>query len=211
VTSRRRLVVCCSLLAAIMMLVARGGRELTPTEVAASTVLVLSTSTGSWGSGVVVGPDAILTAGHVVDDPPLIVRTMDGRRHAVVRVVAGKRDAALVYVDPNGPLPPPIGLSVKLLHPGEEVYGVGAPGSQDMAGAIMRGYVVNVGQVATYGSFVDSPDMVVTDMHVFGGVSGGPVIRGGRVVGMMVGMGGGYALVLPVTALQEFVACLNNR
>ena len=165
-------------------------------DVIQSSVLVMAPS-GGGGSGFVVAPHMVMTAKHVAVLDPNRVVLMNGEERAVVDIILATDDSDVAILVIDGELPPPLALSTEPLRPGDEVVGVGAPWVKEMKGSYIRGYVINVDKEIPIGSVI-MKGMVVTDMHGAPGVSGGPVVCKGKVVGLFTGGAGGYSILTPV-------------
>ena len=144
------------------------------------------------GGGVVVNGNAeILTALHVVEGGSEIkVGYADGTTTtAVVASVDPERDIALLTpaVLPSLVLPATIG-SAASLRVGDEVYAVGNP--LGLVGSMSAGVVSGLGRDFTPpGRDQMLRDLIQFDAAVNPGNSGGPLLdRGGRVVGIVIGL-----------------------
>lgn len=140
---------------------------------------------GGHGSGVHIGGGLFLTAGHVAQDAggkPIMIRTSDGKaRQAEVLWVNGDYDLALLRVTNFGQIET-ANLSCRGLVAGEDIYAEGNPANLD--------FVRTYGHVAG-GARQSGPwrDVVVTDMVIIPGMSGGPVFdQDSRLVGIAVGV-----------------------
>jgi S1-C subfamily serine protease len=164
--------------------------------------VLVTNANGGHGSGVVVGPYAILTAKHVSVCQGLSIRTESGQVHDVVYVIPGEGDAALLIVDAN--LPPPLVLSTTPMVRGDDVIAIGAPFNRSMQNSVLFGHVVNVDQEIDY-SLGLTKNLDIVDVHGGPGCSGGAVIHDGRVVGIMVGGYDGLGIVIPAENLKELL------
>ncbi|HEV7368834.1 S1C family serine protease [Arenibaculum sp.] len=162
-------------------------------RVRAATVVV-SAGVGH-GSGVLVGTRGwLLTNRHVVGEAEKVrVLLPDGtglvgrveRRHAA-------RDVAVVKVPvPAGGLPA-LPIRIRPLQVGEEVFAVGTPLRQLLAGTVTRGIVSSFRRAR-----LTRLPLIQADVSINGGNSGGPLVDGaGNLVGLTVagyraGEGGG--------------------
>ncbi|MCP4571441.1 MAG: trypsin-like serine protease [bacterium] len=139
----------------------------------------------SYGTGVVVADNGVLTAWHVVDDPnPPTVLTSDGRA-IPAQVAARDEGGELVLLRTDRPLGiTPIHLSDVEASAGQgvELLGFGKSGS-------LRRWSAPVGaihQVSESGrdDYVRTLDLTTTCLV---GDSGGPVVAAGRLVGIIWG------------------------
>jgi serine protease Do len=137
------------------------------------------------GSGVLIGSRGwLLTNRHVVGEAEKVrVRLPDGtfvvgrveRRHAA-------RDVAVVKV----PVPPggltALPIRVRPLEVGEEVYAIGTPLYQQLAGTVTRGIVSGFRR-----AHPTRLPLIQADVSINGGNSGGPLVDGaGNLAGLAV-------------------------
>jgi S1-C subfamily serine protease len=152
------------------------------------------------GSGIVVGPDLLVTNAHVVDGASrLQVATWDGHSLAVsVTSVAGSDDLALVHVT-GGMLPASAELAHTLPGRGDPVTAVGYPLGGELT--ITDGHVVDVVDGTTFG---ETGSIIRATARVRPGNSGGPLLdEKGRVLGVISAfeVSTGYALAIPASTL----------
>lgn len=186
--------------------------------------ILVTSDDGGWGSGAVVGPNEVMTAGHVAMNKNLSVMTIDGRKHKVLKVryslgakpdpnmlFLGMKhpqtayDVAVLVVDPNGPLPTPVQFSREPVRQGEEVYTIGAPAIRGLAFSVLTGRVVKVDVNCEYVPFWKSEGLVACNYDTQGGSSGGPVFRGGKVVGVHVASMYRYGAFIPITYAEDLL------
>jgi serine protease Do len=151
------------------------------------------------GSGIVWGPDWVVTNAHVAAHTLVMVRRVDGGR-TEGRVVARDRgaDLALVHV-------PGLGLYPGTLAPEDDlrvgalVAAVGHPFG--VRGALTTGIVHAMGPMHPGGRA-----WIQGDLRLAPGNSGGPLADArGRVVGVNAMMAGTLALAIPVGDVTRFV------
>jgi S1-C subfamily serine protease len=153
------------------------------------------------GSGVVFGPELILTAGHVVErDEDLHVQLPNGETHDATLVGRDLGlDLALLKV-PGAALSP-LDSSIRPLQVGELVITVARPASGSFQATLgmvsAQGSQLRTGR----GAILDSYALV--DMVSYPGFSGGAVIDShGRLVGLNTSaLTRGRPLVLPVSVI----------
>ncbi|WP_374651398.1 S1C family serine protease [Dongia sp.] len=146
-------------------------------RIQASVVTVLTGT--AQGSGFFVAPDLVLTNHHVARDAArLKLRLINGTEvYATTLRSDAKRDVALLKVEggPFSPLPlrlDPVSLT-------EEVYAVGSPLDESLAGTVTRG-IVSQFQRDEYGLA-----LIQADATIQPGNSGGPLLDArGNVIGI---------------------------
>lgn len=164
-------------------------------------VVLVDSATG-FGSGVVVGPQMVLTARHVLDLEPDSVVLSDGRRLPILGTISGPTDVAILIV--MGSLPAPVRFDMRPVTRGEHVYAIGNPFSRMLQGSLCHGRVTNTSILTELvPGRMDLLDF--TDIQGGGGMSGGPVLRNGRIVGIAVATLGKFLVVLPVDQFTEFL------
>lgn len=196
------LVVAASALSMLLLSLPRQRRQGSPPV---DSCVLITNGDGGWGSGAVVGPDTILTAGHVADHNDLSVETEDDQTYDVVFVVRCGTDAALLIVDAN--LPPPIKVSQDQTSLGDEVTAIGTPFSPLMRSTFSRGYVANVGQEGFFSDGSIQPLLYVS-MSCGSGSSGSPVMRNGKIIGVLIATWCTYTIVVPTVDFQELLEWL---
>jgi len=152
------------------------GRKTPITEVTKQAVVIQVP--GSHGSGFFINSRHILTNHHVVgDNTEVRVLLQDGTKlEGRVLNRDARRDVALVAVEGSGLN----GLGVRLgdLPVGTEVFAVGAPIQMGLQGSVTKGIV------SSY-RMVRDQRMLQSDVAIYGGNSGGPLVDGqGQVVGI---------------------------
>jgi S1-C subfamily serine protease len=137
------------------------------------------------GSGAIVGPDRVLTAGHVADMPAVSVETLDGGRYAVLEaIVDPDSDAAVLVIDGTFD-ERPLMLDPSALKRRDRVEVIGAPLLTGFFGTVFAGQVVNVDrELLAGGDAYVNLDML--DAYATSGCSGGPVLHNGRIAGVCV-------------------------
>jgi S1-C subfamily serine protease len=155
------------------------------------------------GSGVIIGPGTVLTAWHVAKNATSIT-LQDGTSLPVVCIQpAEMEDAALLFVDGN--TPPPVPVSLEPLRVDDEIVTVGTPFNLQLQGVIVRGRIVATNRPITY-PLDPKPCMNdLADLNVGPGISGGPVFRDDKVVGIVVGIVFTYAAILPIVDFKELL------
>jgi serine protease Do len=152
----------------------------------------------STGSGVIIGPERVITNGHVVRGQSLHVEAWDGRDvSASCLKLDAYRDLALLSAPGLRPEPACLRDSAGL-RAGTAVFAVGNP--LGFVGAVSSGIVHSVG---SFGGLA----WIQADLRLAPGNSGGPLADfHGQVLGIntMV-MGGGLALAVPSRAVQSFL------
>jgi S1-C subfamily serine protease len=137
------------------------------------------------GSGAIVGPNRVLTAGHVAEMPALSVETLDGDRYAVLEAIFDPdSDAAILVIDGTFE-ERPLMLDSSALKRRDRVEVIGAPLLTEFFGTVLPGQVVNVDrELVAGGETYTNLDML--DAHATSGCSGGPVLHNGRIAGVCV-------------------------
>jgi S1-C subfamily serine protease len=156
------------------------------------------------GSGTVVGPRLVVTAGHVVDRAIAVeVETPQGPvPGTVVAVDPDGRDLALVLVDE--PLGVVVGRDGGLVEAGETLVATGYPYGGPVA--TVTGEAVGLGPAVAYEQPGDA--LVVVSAPFPPGTSGGPIVdAAGRLVAVVVGteQASGTGLGVPVHELAGLV------
>ena len=178
----------------------------TPQDMVDATVLVAH-GTG-WGSGVIIGPNEILTARHVVDDGETYTIFHGPDAYAVIGTYLDPdSDLALLHVA-GLDFEEPASLLQRELVLGEPVWLTGTPAdTEGLRDHLATGIVSRVHSTA-----VRHPEwkvLVNLDVHFGRGGSGGPVWVGGRVAAVYVGGWyegrnklSGVAFAVPVSELD---------
>ncbi len=157
-------------------------------SVADGTVVVKSG--GGFGSGFFLGPDGlVLTAAHVVSSGKVELKTRDGRTiQATVARISHKSDVALLSVGKSDVPRPCLELDLTPRSPGQDIYAIGSPASEDLAFSLSRGIVSGVRTIS------DVP-LLQTDASLSPGNSGGALVeQKGRVVGVVSRKIAGHAV-----------------
>lgn len=178
-----------------------------------STVKVIGDACGyqQEGTGFVVGPSTVVTNAHVVAGERLtqVVTGGNGYRATVVLY-----DPAfdLAVLRTGAPLGPPLTLSDQIVPRGTQGAVLGYPenGPLTVGPAGVTANVVAQGR-DIYNSGLVTRDFYEIDATVLPGNSGGPLMAGGRVVGVVfsrstVYQGVGYALASPGVAQRVALA-----
>lgn len=146
-------------------------------RIQASVVTILTG--GGQGTGFFVAPDLILTNEHVVGTASRIkIKLIEGGEvYAKTLRSDVKRDVALLQVD-SGTYPA-LPLRDAELNLAEEVYAIGSPLDESLAGTVTKGIVSQFKQNQ------QGLDLIQADVSVQPGSSGGPLLDAqGQVVGM---------------------------
>ncbi len=154
------------------------------------------------GSGAVVTADGhVLTNAHVASGAPhAVVVWADGRKKlARLRGISFVKDLALLeLVDPYAAPLPCFTLAAEDAGPalGDFVAALGHPGGirADLRPAFSFGRVNKLGEGITVSGFLDYTDGIETDIPLFNGNSGGPLVNR---AGELVGINGAVAFATP--------------
>lgn len=153
-------------------------------EIRASVVTIQSG--GGHGSGFFITPNLIMTNHHVIEGPDLVrINLLTGRQIlGEVTRKHPKRDVTLVSVEASGYRPIPI--RTEPLKITEDVYAIGSPLFQKLAGTVSKG-VVSKFIPNRYGL-----EDIQADVDIHGGNSGGVLVdENGNAVGVTyAGIGG---------------------
>lgn len=167
----------------------------------------------SSGSGFVVGEDGyILTNHHVIDGPgKVVVRLSDAKKDTIPASVIAKdapRDMALIKVSlPDGAKLPPVTISIAEMRRGARVAAFGFP----LGDAIGQGLKLTQGAIGAPADNTTNKGMMLLDMRVNPGNSGGPLCDArGNVIGLVTAkVGGGdadsYGLARATPDLIDFL------
>ncbi|MBI4615831.1 MAG: trypsin-like peptidase domain-containing protein [Planctomycetes bacterium] len=161
------------------------------------------------GTGAVLAPGLVVTCAHVVEDAAnLEIVLPDGRRFPARRLGMHRTaDIALLAVEVPGLEPFPIRTGPP--EPGEWVLALGHPGgaAADLEPAPAVGRVLSTGYNLTEtGTGRVYNDMVATDVPIFQGNSGGPLVDlAGNLVGMnaAISVQDGLAYAVPSARILE--------
>lgn len=173
---------------------------------------VISTSvyvdSNEWsGSGVIVGPNTVLTAGHVVEDANnLEVHTAYGK----IYKAAGSKydpnnDCGLIFIKETFKDIAGLGDS-NLVEVGDGVLIIGSPYGKELFNAVAYGIVASVDRQLPFWNEVNT---FVIDVASNPGNSGGPVFdMDGKVIGIVVGGwwgADGLTAVTPINICKELL------
>jgi S1-C subfamily serine protease len=159
-----------------------------------SAVVTVFTGTGS-GSGFYVSAEGhLLTNQHVVGDSKFVKVKLANGREVLGEVLraANRRDVALIKTEAVSLAP----LDVAEAEPkiGDEVYALGSPLGDKLAGTVTRGVVSSFREI-------DQQRWLQSDVQVLPGSSGGPLVGGhGGVVGLTSRGLAGINLFVPIRA-----------
>ena len=158
------------------------------------------------GSGVIIGPNTILTAKHVVDNVDYIIITgFDGNDIPVLDIeIDPNDDCAVIHVDAdlqNYVLP----ASQVIL--GERVIVIGAPFGEEFYNTVTVGIVSGLDRNIPH--FGVCP-IITVDAAVNPGNSGGPVFNiNGELIGIVVGLrhgANGFSIITSIDTIKEFLS-----
>lgn len=175
----------------------------------ASTVAIYDSTAGIFGSGVIVAPEWVLTAAHVVqaaEDRGLeqSLRTQDGASYTY-EVVAISNESDLGLLRTTGLTGPTIARGTATSSTGDEVYAVGYPLGLDSMS-------VTKGVVSAPSQTVEGKEYLQTDASINPGNSGGPLVDSqGRLIGINVMKAAwpgvdSMGFAVPLDAVQGFLA-----
>jgi len=159
------------------------------------------------GSGVIIAPNIILTAGHIVKDAnELFVTTTDGDTYKVISWVRDpNNDCALMFLDSGTQLKNiSVPVNSDLLQVGESVFAIGSPYGffNTVTFGIISGLNVKM-------DFFGEDEIITIDAAGNPGNSGGPVFdMRGRVIGILVGGirgADGFAVVISSNVCKELL------
>ena len=177
-----------------------------PTPAIPATVKI-HTETGH-GSGVHIGRGLILTAAHVVKaNDTATIKTTTDTRGAEVLWVSSAYDVALLTTTPKDLDSIPLSCDTPAV--GTQVVAYGNPLAME--------FVRTAGQViGPVGSALGIPGAYPVDMTILPGMSGGPIVAGGEVVGISVAVMSYPSIVPQLTGIGmavsgEFVCQLMGR
>jgi S1-C subfamily serine protease len=165
-----------------------------------SVVLVITDN--GFGSGVIVGPDTVLTAKHVAIDPGVAVQTASGVLYEVRDIdLDADDDLAVLYI--RGKFPEtPLVIDRKPFKRGECVRVIGTPYEPELMNCVFTGTVLKTDYDTTTDSCIYE-NLDALDVHVSGGCSGAPVLDGaGHVRGIVVLTVARIAASIPVGELD---------
>ena len=195
-----------ALLALALAPAAAGAAAAGPLDRAAAAVVPITSGTDLIGSGVVVAPDRVLTAAHVVDDAAgTDTRVLLGADSVAYDVIGIDRTRDLALLAVSLPKIQPIvwGDSRSVLR-GDEVIVLGYPIGLESV-SLTRGVVSSPSQVVGGSTFIQ------TDAAINPGNSGGALVDSrGRLIGINVGKiasvdVSGIGFAVPGTDALDFV------
>jgi hypothetical protein len=164
-----------------------------------SSVLVFNNN--GHGSGVIVGPRLVLTAGHVAKHENLSVRCANGTVRKVISTVCDPNaDVAVLTVDDDlhGTI---ASISPRNAKVPESIVTIGVPIDPNMMGSVFSGRIVHA-PIRIYAW----RSVEAYDAHTMAGCSGGPVFLNGRLVGIHVSHIGSVGFFVPISACREVLA-----
>lgn len=151
------------------------------------------------GSGFVVHPDGyILTNYHVIEGAHSIKVKVAGQDYTATVVESlPAQDLALLKIDARG-LPVAVLGNPDLLQVGDDVFAIGCPGS--VCGTVTVGRVANTGVTITVEGGKELHGMLMLDITIDHGSSGGPLVNSrGEVVGITTaGKQGSFGFAVPI-------------
>jgi S1-C subfamily serine protease len=181
---------------AFMLILGTSMAAAAPTEGFASAVVVRTV--GGNGAGVVIEPNRVLTAAHVVDDARRVSVEHDGRRYQG-DVIAADAVSDLALIAVPGLEVPPLPLATETPNLGQDVWAVGAPGESLSVTRGVVSAVVDLGGISH----------IQTDAAINQGNSGGPLLGGdGTVVGIVVSKStvlDGVGFAVTPTGIRSFL------
>jgi serine protease Do len=155
-------------------------------------------SGGALGSGVLWPRGYVVTNAHVIREPSVTVRLVDGIS-VEARLIARDASADLAVLRIPGTGRPAATLATTAARVGSLVVAVGHP--LGIRGALTTGIVHAVGPVVPGGA-----SWIQADVRLAPGNSGGPLADvSGAVVGLNAMVAGGLALAVPVAHVIAFV------
>jgi serine protease Do len=143
-----------------------------------ASVVTVTTGTG-FGSGFFVTPDMVLTNHHVVLDAVRVKITLINGMEVYAKTLRSdkKRDVALLRIESGTFTPLPLRKTPVAIT--EEVYAVGSPLYESLAGTVTRGIVSQIKHDE------DGLELIQADANIEHGSSGGPLLDAqGNVVGL---------------------------
>ena len=151
------------------------------------------------GSGFVVHPDGyILTNYHVIEGSRSIKVKVAGQEYTASVVDSlPAQDLALLKIDARG-LPVAVLGNSDLLQVGDDVFAIGCPGG--VCGTVTVGRVANIGVTITVEGGKELRGMLMVDITIDRGSSGGPLVNSrGEVVGVTTaGRQGSFGFAVPI-------------
>lgn len=157
------------------------------------------------GSGVIVAPHVILTAGHVVEDAnDLKIMTADGEWHtAEMWILHPDTDLGMIFFDDEFGSIAEFTDSVII---GEQIIAIGSPYSETFFNTVTTGIISGVDRHIPF--FGDMP-VITSDVEGNPGNSGGPIFNmQGKLIGVLVGTYSWYGngvVIVPGNICQELL------
>lgn len=154
------------------------------------------------GSGFAVGPNAVVTNAHVIENADNIqLSAYEGKRYqADIYLIDQAFDIAVLSVGSASFTPLETGDS-DALKAGDEIYAIGAPKSM--------GYTLTKGIVSNKERRIGAYNYIQIDAAINSGNSGGPLLNhAGQVVGvnsMKVSDAEGIGLAIPISSVISFI------
>lgn len=136
------------------------------------------------GSGVIVGPRVVLTAGHVVEDANWLgIITVDGGRYeAKMWVRHPDTDLGLLFFDEEVG---PVAKFSDSVIVGEQVIAIGSPYGKGFFNTVTTGIISGINRNTP---FYDWQSVITSDVEANPGNSGGPVFNmRSELIGIVVG------------------------
>ena len=168
---------------------------------------------GQWtGSGVIVGPHTVLTAGHVIEDTNgLVVETIDGRKYESIATIRSKvNDCGLIFFDPRESFTNIAEFAdFDKVEVGDLVFTLGSPYGKELFNTATFGIISGLDRRFSY---FGKCGLLTSDAAGNPGNSGGPVFdMQGRIVGIVVGTRYGSEGLNIITPGNVCEALLKNK
>jgi len=166
-----------------------------------------------WGSGVIIGPETILTARHLgsrLESPRYVIITYDNARWDVTETYPDPDSDLMVLIAGDMPSYPEAALDDRDPALGSDIVLIGTPKSIYMRNRVVKGNITTVHQELSLPEEHRQPTerwsrIVGISCHTLSGNSGGPVFYKGKVVGIFVGWVYGdhhFSVYIPVSELN---------
>jgi len=174
---------------------------------------VMISSDYGFGSGVFIDDNVVLTAGHVLIQPDLIIEFSDGTiLKSSDSYIDDEEDVGFIFVDANELYISKISSGIGEV--GDTVYLVGTPYNKDFKFTLTKGILSHLDR-DIYGER-DWKDLLQTDAEGAPGSSGSPLYDSmGRVIGVVVtgpNPGGGVTLCESAESILEaYKRCMESR
>ena len=168
---------------------------------------------GLWtGSGVIVGPHTVLTAGHVIEDTNgLVVETIDGRKYESIATVRSKvNDCGLIFFDPRESFTNIAEFAdFDKVEVGDVIFTLGSPYGKELFNTATFGIISGLDRRFSY---FGECGLLTSDAAGNPGNSGGPIFdMQGRIVGIVVGSRYGSEGLNIITPGNVCEALLKNK